>query len=208
MAQSKLMRLGGMAAVGSGALLVAAELMYFVVGVGEAMEGSAATLSSPSSIFQSALFLLAGVLLVGAVISLYSRHAASTGSLGLAGFLTAFVGTILAAGAFWDGAFVTPAIASEAPELFEAGPPALVNIGFTLSFVLFSVGWLILGFAFLRTRALPRAVAALIMAGAVLTFVPVPFTYIPFGLAVAWTGLSLPSGKSVPAEEPAARARP
>ncbi|CAN5452341.1 MAG: hypothetical protein ACR2N0_08265 [Rubrobacteraceae bacterium] len=203
MAQSKLVRLGGAAAMGSGVLLVAGELMYFVVGLGESMEGSAATLSSPSSIFQSALFLLAGVLLVGAVISVYSRHAASAGILGTAGFLMAFVGTILVAGTFWDGTFITPALAADAPELLEAAPPALVMLGFNLSFALFSVGWLLLGLAMLRTRAYPRPVAAMLMLGAILAFIPMPFTFIPFGLTVAWMSLTSLSPKNTPLEEPA-----
>lgn len=203
MAQSNLMRLGGIAAVGSGIFFVAGELMYFVVGVGEVMEGSAATLASPSSIFQSALFLLAGVLLVGAVISFYSRFAESAGILGMAGFLTAFAGTILTAGAFWDGTFITPALAADAPELLEAAPPAIVIIGMNLSFVLFSVGWLLLGLAMLRTRAYPRPAAALLMLGAILAFISMPFTYIPFGLTVAWMGLMSTSPKNAPLNDPA-----
>ncbi len=199
---STLIRLGGMAAVGSGALLVAGELMYFVVGVGESIEGSAATLSSSSAIFQSALFLLAGVLLVGAVISLYSRHAASAGTPGLAGFLIAFVGTILVSGVFWDGVFVLPALAEDAPELFGSSLPALVNFGLTLSFALFSLGWLLFGLAMLRARAYPRPASAMLMLGAALAFVPLPFTYIPFGLAVAWLGLMSLSWQYAPIEEP------
>jgi uncharacterized protein (DUF2062 family) len=109
--------LGGVAAVGSGVLLVAGELMYFVVGLGESMEGSAATLSSPSSIFQSALFLL--------------------------------------------------------------------------------------GLAMLRTRAYPRPVAAMLMLGAIIAFIPMPFTFIPFGLTVAWMGLTSFSPKNAIIEEPA-----
>jgi hypothetical protein len=144
------------------------------------------------------------VLLVGAVVSVYSRCAASVGHLGLAGFLIAFVGTVLVAGVFWDGVFVLPALAEDAPELLESGPPpALVNLGLNLSFALFSLGWLLLGLAMLRTRAYPRPASATLMLGAALAFVPLPFTYIPFGLAVAWMGLISLSWKDAPFEEPA-----
>ena len=43
----------------------------------------------------------------------------------------------------------------------------------------------------------------LLMVGSVLAFFPFPFTAIPFGLAVAWIGLSLLSGRGTPAEQPA-----
>lgn len=203
MSSSKLIGLGGIAAVGSGALLVAGELMYFVIGVGDAMEGSAEVLASTSSIFQGMLFLLGGVLLVGAVFSVYSRYAAYAGTLGLAGFLVAFVGTVLTAGMLWDGAFILPALAAEAPALIESSePPSLIAaVGFNLSPALFSAGWLLLGLAMFRTHSLPRTAAILLMLGAILSFIPMPFTYIPLGLAVAWVGLM--SLKDAPLDESA-----
>ena len=75
--------------------------------------------------------------------------------------------------------------------------------GSNLSFGLFSLGWLLFGEAVRRTRTYPRGAAVLLMVGSVLAFFPFPFTAIPFGLAVAWMGLSLLSGRGTPAEQPA-----
>jgi hypothetical protein len=117
-------------------------------------------------------------------------------------FLVAFVGTMLVAGAYWDTTVTVPVLAREVPELGEAGPLGLVMFGSYLSFGLFSLGWLLLG-AVLRICTYPRGVTVLLMVGPVLAFFPFPFAVIPFGLAVAWMGLSLLSGRGAPAEQSA-----
>lgn len=89
-----------------------------------------------------------------------------------------------------------PAIAEEAPALINAGPPALVLVADITAFALLTIGWLLLGLAFLRSRAYPRWAAVLLMVGSVAAFFPVPFSVIPFGAAVAWTGFSLLQGGS------------
>ena len=53
------------------------------------------------------------------------------------------------------------------------------------------VGWLLFGAATLRARVYPRAAAVLLMVGAVLAALPLPFTYVVFGVAVAWLGSGL-----------------
>lgn len=196
MSSSSLSRLGGLAAVVAGALLIIAELMYLIVG----FESSAENFASASGFVQSALFLLGGVLLAGGLVSLYAGQ--SGGTLGSVAFLVAFVGTVLVVGSYWDAAFTVTALASQAPELVDAGPPGFVLFGVILSFAAFSVGWLLFGVAALRTRAYPRAATVLLMVGAVLAFFPFPFTTIPFGVAVAWMGLILLSGSGTAAEQP------
>lgn len=190
MSSSNLIRLGGLAAVVGGVLFVLAELLYLVVG----MSPSAENFSSGSAIVQGVLFLLGGVLLLGGLLGLYTARSENLGTLGLVGFLVAFVGTALTVGNFWDSAFTVPALAEEAPALVEAGPPPLVMFGIVVSFALLAVGWLLLGLASLRSRAYPRWAAVLLMVGAVLAFFPLPFSMVPFGVAVAWMGSSLLSG--------------
>jgi len=197
MSSSTIIRLGELAAVVAGVLLVIAELMYLIVG----FEGSAESFTNASGFIQNVLFLLGGVLLAGGLVSLYAGR--SGGALGSVAFLVAFVGTVLVAGVSWGTTFIVPALAREVPELVEAGPPGLVMFGEVLSFGLFSLGWLLFGVAVLRTRTYPRAAAVLLMVGSVLAFFPFPFTVIPFGLAVAWMGLSLLSERGVTAEQPA-----
>lgn len=196
MSSSDLVRWGGWAAVVAGALLVVGELMYLVTG----LEQSAAAYSSAPAFVQNVLFLMAGVLLVGGLISLYVGRLSST--LGIVAFVVAFVGTVLVAGSLWDSAFTVTALAGTAPELYEAELPGLVLFGLVLSFVLFSLGWLLFGVAVLRSRTYSRGSAILLMAGAVLAFFPFPFTFIPFGLAVSWMGSSLLSGRTTVTERP------
>lgn len=196
MSSSSLIRLGGLAAVVSGVLLIFAELMYLIVG----FEQSAESFTGASAFVQNALFLLAGVLLAGGLVSFYAGQ--SGGALGSVAFLVAFVGTVLVAGSFWDTTFTVPALARQAPELVEAGPPGLVLFGIILSFVPFCLGWLLFGVTVLRTRTYPRVAAVLLMVGSVLAFFPFPFSFILFGLAVTWMGLSLLSGRGTATEQP------
>lgn len=170
---SKLIQLGGMAAVLSGALLIFSELLYLIVGLGQP---SAEAASSGPFVAQGLLFLSAGVLLLGGLIGLYPRHLEDVGTLGLAGFLIAFVGTALTTGALWDSAFVLPALAQEAPALVESEPLTLVFLGGIVSFGLLALGWLLFGVAILRSRVYPRTVAILLVVGAVLAFFPLPFS--------------------------------
>ena len=181
-------------------LFVIGELLYLGVG----MSPSAEDWASGLSIFQGMLFLLGAVLLAGGLVGLYADRKDDLGVLGAAGFIIAFVGTVLTAGNYWDSAFAVPALAKEAPALVEAGPPPLVMFGVVASLALLAIGWVLLGLAFLRSRVYPRWAAMLLMVGAVLAFLPLPFSTIPFGAAVAWIGmLSLsPSGRGASAERP------
>ncbi len=192
MSSSNLIRFGGMAAVAAGALFVIAELLYLVVG----FSNSAENLNSVSGIIQGVLFVLGGALLVGGLVGLYAGRKDGLGVLGAAGFVIAFVGSVLAMGGFWTGAFVLPVLAEEAPALAESAPPPFVMSATITAFALMTIGWMLLGVAFLRYRVYPRWAAVLLMVGAVLALFPLPFSMIPFGAAVAWMGLSLLSGMS------------
>jgi hypothetical protein len=142
------------------------------------------------------LFLLGAVLLLGGLVGLYAYQSESAGPLGFAGFAVAFLGTALMIGASWSSVFVEPYIAGVAPELLEEEPGGLLNLGFTLSFGLVSLGWLLFGVASLRARVYPRSASILLIIGAALTFVPLPFTAIVFAVSVAWLGFVLLTGMS------------
>ncbi len=200
MSSSSIIRLGGLAAVLSGVLLIVAELLYLIPSL---RETTAEAALSGSYLFQSTLFLLGGVLLLGGLLGLYARHLENLGTLGMVGFLVAFVGTALAVGSLWTGTFAVPGVAEQTPTAFEAGPPALVLFGNIVSWGLLTVGWLLLGVAIFQAGVYPRLAAILLAVGAVIAFVPVPFSAIPFAAAVAWMGvLSLRPGGGVSAEQP------
>ena len=58
------------------------------------------------------------------------------------------------------------------------------------------------GVAALRARVFPRAAAILLIVGAVVIFLPLPFTTVVFAVAVAWLGFALFSGRDASAERP------
>ncbi len=179
------MPLGGFTAVLSGVLLIIGDLSYLFIDD----EDFARAAASSAYIVQGVVFLLAGVLLLVGLVGMYLHHSEAAGVLGLIGFLAALLGTSLVMGAFWSDLFVTPALAQEVPELLNAEePPALVDLGFTLSFSLFALGWLLFGLSVLRARIYPRAAALLLIVGAALTFIPLPATGIVFSAAVIWLG--------------------
>ena len=82
----------------------------------------------------------------------------------------------------------------------DAASPRALSAGFTLSYGLVAAGWFVLGLTALWNRAYPRAAVALLMAGAVLTWLPFPLTGVTFGIAVAWLGYVLYSTDQNPAQ--------
>lgn len=200
MSSVSLVRVGGLAAILAGVLLVLGELMNLLIDF-ETDPVEAAT--SGTSIVQSVVFLLGVALLLVGLVGLYIRLAEATGGLlGLVGFLLALVGTGMVMGVLWDQTFTVPALAQVAPTLLESDPPALVNFGFIFSFVLFGLGWLLFGVEAYRARVYPRIAVILLMVGAVLTILPLPFVGLVFAVGLAWLGLALLTGRDTSAEQP------
>jgi hypothetical protein len=112
------------------------------------------------------------VLLLIGLVGLYARQSEAAGPLGLAGFLVAFLGTALNMGFFWAILFLTPILAVEAPVLLDEGPTP----GFFFTLITFTVGWMLFGVATLRARVYPRIAAIVLIIGAVLAILPLPFT--------------------------------
>lgn len=200
MPSESLVRVGGLAAILAGILLVFGELLnLFIDFETDPVEG----MTSATSVVQAVAFLLGVALLLISLVGLYMRLAQTTGGLlGLVGFLLALVGTGMVMGVVWDQTFTVPALAQVAPTLLETDPPALVNFGFMLSFVLFGLGWLLFGIAAYRARVYPRVALILLMVGAVLLILPLPFVGLVFAVAVAWLGFVILSGRDAPAEQP------
>lgn len=195
MQPSNLIRLAGLAALVSGAVSVMGDLLRLFVDV----EGAASATTVPYAVVFS-LYLLGGALLLLGLVGLYTSQAEEAGILGLAGFLIAFLGTVLLVGALWFELFITPALAAEAPELAEA---ELGLAGFILVFVLATLGWILFGVATLRARVYPRWAAVLLIVGGLIAFVPVPMSGIVFSVAIVWLGFTLFTGRNASVEEPA-----
>lgn len=135
----------------------------------------------------AALSLFTLALLQVALIGLYVPQRVSTGTLGWVGFLLAFIGTSITFLVVLIYAVVASPMTPADPGVLEAGPPG----PFILYFPLFSLGWFLLGAAFLRSSVYPRPAALLLMIGAVLALYPHPITDLVFSAAIAWLGLGL-----------------
>lgn len=193
MSSSGLLRWAGLAALASAGLSVIGDVLRLFVDVESA---ESATTVSYALVFW--LYLLGAALLLLGLVGLYVSQSEAAGVLGMAGFLTAFLGTALLVGALWFELFISPALAVEAPELAEA---ELGLAGFILVFLLSALGWILFGVATLRAHVYPRWAAVLLMVGGLVAFVPVPLSGVIFSAAVAWMGFILFTGKDVSAEQ-------
>jgi hypothetical protein len=78
-----------------------------------------------SSIFfvQQMVYLLSAALLLLGLVGLYAIQSERTGRLGMVGFLLAFLGTVLFAGAIWALLFIGPLVTAEAPNSSKGNHP-------------------------------------------------------------------------------------
>lgn len=198
MSYSDLIRWSGLAAILGATLLLVSDLLSFTVNSSDPAE----IVTTGAYLADGITRLLAGVLLLLGLVGLYARQSEAAGALGLVSFLVAFASTTLILGTWWTNAFVAPSLATEAPAFLEAGPSGVLGFGFTLSFALAAARWLLFGLASLRAQVYPRAVAVVLMVGAVLTFVPLPIAGVVFYVAIAWLGLALFSQKEAHVQQP------
>ena len=132
-----------------------------------------------------------GTLLL-ALTAIYTREFAALGRLGLIGYLTAFLGTVMVAGDWWFEAYAIPKIAAEAPEFLDLPPSGSALVGVIATVGLYTVGWTLFGVAALRSRAFPRAAALLLLIGGLAGPLALSTPYqIPLAIAIGWIGLSL-----------------
>lgn len=198
MNSSDLTRWSGLAAFLGAVLLLISDLLSFTVLTGNLNEIA----TTNAYLADGGMRLLGGILLLLGLVGLYARQAEESGAMGLVAFLVAFAGTALIFGTWWTNTFVPPSLATEAPRLLQAGPSGTLGFGFTMSFALAALGWLLFGLVSFRTRVYPRVATVLLMVGAALTFTPLPASQVVFEVAVAWLGLALFSRKEAFAGQP------
>lgn len=203
---AKYIRWGGLAAILGGALLLIADgwgLAQEIFGTGpEKFSEQAATTSWTA---MSVLFMSGGILILLGLVSVYARQAEEAGIFGIVGFLAAFVSMALVVGVFWTFTFVAPSAAIEAPAFLDneqaAGP---LMLGFMLTFMSFPVGLALFGLATFRARVFPRAAAAVLTLGALVSFAPFAGVTLLLDAALIWIGYSLYSERRVEAASPQA----
>ena len=121
---------GGVAGVFSG--------MFWMMGVAPSSGGAAV--------------VLALVLGLGGLVSLYSRQAGQGGRLGLTGFALGIIGTVLALADAWWG-FASGRISNMDRDPVLAAPAVLIS---SLALIILGIGLVLLGVASLRAKTLPR----------------------------------------------------
>lgn len=195
MSSSNLIRWSGLSALVGGALLIVSDVINAVLFPGE--PGSQVMLTGPWFIIQI-LGLVALALITLGLVGMYACQAQQAGTLGLVAFVMTFSGMLMVFGLSWGEPFLGPLVAEQAPGLLSAEPSGGLAVGSILSIVLFALGWLLLGLASLRARTLPRGAAALLIIGALLSFVltslNLPLWSVVLGAALIWIGYALWSG--------------
>jgi len=190
-----LLRWAGLLAIVSAGLSVLGDLLRLGVDV-----ENPALASTAGYTLVFGLYLFGTVLLLLGMVGLYIHQSAEAGILGVAGFVIAFVGTALLAGALWFELFITPSLAAAAPGRAdtELGLP-----GFILAFVLTGLGWLLFGVATLRAHVYPRWAGVLMILGVLISLTPLPLSGSVFSLAIAWLGFVLFTGRHFTTAQPA-----
>jgi hypothetical protein len=161
------------------------------------------TLASGSFwVIEHQLGVAAFVLMPFGLTGIYTRQADKIGLQGFIGFVLAFSGSTLYMGGIFLDAYIFPVIVGETPELVEgilqaevSGPPA---VGLGLASVLFSLGFLILGFSTAQAKVLPRWGGIMLLVGGAI-FGPGPIfpkliqtlAAVALGLGFVWSGYTL-----------------
>jgi hypothetical protein len=191
MALSPLSRGAGVLSLTAAVLIVLSQVMR--LGVGRLLGPNWVATPAYTVIYFVALLGMGTLLL--ALTAIYTRESDALGRLGLIGFMTAFLGTLMVAGDWWFEAFVLPMIATAAPPVLDLPISGSVLVGAIATIGLYTMGWTLFGLAALRTRAFPRAAALLLVAGGLAGPLALSTPYqIPLAIAIGWIGLTFESG--------------
>lgn len=205
---STAIRWGGLAAAAGPLLVLSANVygLWETRAYGSGPEATVEAVTTTASMVFGSVRLLGGMLLVFGLIALYAYQIEAAGRLGLVGFIVSMIGTVLLTAVAWLGAFIDPALASQAPEFYVAARSgevggtvgAILGIGVLSPILLQALGWTIFGIATYRARVFPRWLAVGLVVGALLLFVPVQGSPVVFQLAVASMGVLLGTGRVEP----------
>ena len=203
MTSSNLVRLGGLAVLLGGALVIIADLLSLIT-IRSGDFSQVATTRAYA--FTIALYPLAAILLLGGLLGLYVHQSEAAGTLGFIGFLLAFFGTAMVVGLGWAQLFVAPNVAEVAPESLDASFFWPSGLSLAVTIAPWALGLLLFGLATLRARVYPRAAAIILIVGAVIVVLPLPLNNVVSGIGGAWLGFVLFAGKTA-AEQPESRVR-
>jgi hypothetical protein len=179
-------RHAGPLALAAGALIVVAQLVMLP------FDPKDHVATSQSPVFQAGgvVYLVGFVTLLFALLGAHGWQAHRAGRFGAVATTTAVVGTMLLGGDLWFETFAIPWLADgPAPEVLDSDPSLLLGVGAIASYLLFALGWALVGIAGLRAHVFPRTICVAIVVGGLIGFNALisPFA-IPLGLAVAALG--------------------
>ena len=197
MSSSRLIRLGGLAAM-VGFALFAVVAVAFVFAFPEDVAPSVLAASN-TWLALHVLIVVAYLLCLLGLVGLYARQAERAGILGLIAFLLTFLGIAPRFGWEWIETLVFPTLAQAAPRLLDQPVPTANVLGIVevSTVLLLLVGVLLFGVASLRAGVLPRWAAVLVILGAVVDLISIfvgvdfPFTAAVAGPALAWMGYTV-----------------
>ena len=199
MPHSPLSRLAGPICISASVLIVLGQLLRLGLGLLSGLDSR----STPAYTVTYAVALLGMAALLLALTALYTREAIALGQLGLAGYLTAFLGTVLVAGDWWFEAFVVPAIAKQAPEILSGSPGWSVLAGAVTTITFFAIGWTLFGIAVFRARVFGRPAAVLLIVGGLTGVLTLSTPWqVPLAVAVGWIGIGLSRSEAAESGDP------
>jgi hypothetical protein len=188
MAISPISRRAGMLSLTAAVLIVLSQIMRLALS--RLLGADWATTPAYTLTYSVALLGMGSLLL--AVTAIYTRESAALGKVGLIGYLTAFLGTLLVAGDWWFEAFAIPMIATAAPPVLDLPLPGPLLVGAIATVGLYTVGWTVFGIAALRAQVFPRIAALLVLVGGLAGPLALTTPYqIPLAIAIGWIGLTL-----------------
>jgi len=183
--------------LGAATLVVLGELLRLAIGLLGPDPGA-----SLSHTITYGIALLSMYAVLVALTAVYFGNHRVLGVVGLVGYLTASLGTVLVAGDWWFEAFAVPMIGANAPAILELPPRGSLIAGALITVGMFAAGWTMFGVAILRSRVCSRPAAVLLVLGGTcgVLALSTPFQ-IPLAVAIGWMGATL---KQSSAREPAA----
>jgi hypothetical protein len=123
-----------------------------------------------------------------AACAAYDRQAREAGRFGLVALCAAIIGTVNLGANMWFEGFAVPWLAGVVPQILTAEKTLFWQVGYLSSYILFSLGWVLFGFASLRARVFPRLISLAIVVGGLIGFLA---ARPPYGVALRLALLSL-----------------
>src|SRR5829696_4595501 len=124
-----------------------------------------------------------------AACAAYDRQAREAGRFGLVALCAAIIGTVNLGANMWFEGFAVPWLAGVVPQILTAEKTLFWQVGYLSSYILFSIGWVLFGFASLRAGVFPRFISLAIVAGGLIGFLAARPPGVALGLALLSLGI-------------------